>query len=129
MPAAAAATADRQAAGHHLLDPAIDIPRDRLAKLADELDEPGDRNDRAAARHGRRDRRPKRTACDSSAAVASVSEAGLELPDDTEVKVVFDKLVGNLTKSGKKATARRIVLDAVRVMQKHLRKGDLDNIK
>ncbi|GLC38565.1 hypothetical protein PLESTB_001740100 [Pleodorina starrii] len=124
--AATSAAASTSQAQHARLEPAADIPPERRAKLADELDAPGPSSGSATA--GRRDRRPQRGASEGSSSPGP-SAAGLGLPNDAEVQAVFDKIVGNLTKSGRKATARRIVLDAMRIMRGHLRKGDLDKIK
>lgn len=133
VPAIAAATAvpSKQVLTGRL-EPFSDIPPERRAKLADELAD--DAKAESSGRGGRRDRRPQRTTRDDSYLSSSASglpgfEAALGFSDDAEVKAVFDKLVGNLTKEGKKMTARRIVLDAMRAMHGHLRRGDLDNIK
>ncbi|GLI64215.1 hypothetical protein VaNZ11_007410 [Volvox africanus] len=122
------AAASSSAAGHRTqqerLEPVADISPSRLAKLADELDGPSASGSGGKGRQIRQNRRPTRAVADPS-----TSDSGWGVSNDTQVKAVFDKLVGNLTKSGKKATARRLVLDAVRLMQGHLRKGDLDKIK
>ncbi|GIL45402.1 hypothetical protein Vafri_2656 [Volvox africanus] len=128
MSMSTAAATSLSATGHRTqkerLEPVADISPSRLAKLADELDGPSASRSGGKGRQIRQNRRPTRTVADPSSLDSSWG-----VSNDTEVKAVFDKLVGNLTKSGKKATARRIMLDAVRLMQGHLRKGDLDKIK
>ncbi|GIL72277.1 hypothetical protein Vretimale_420 [Volvox reticuliferus] len=129
--AASSSTAGSTVSGHQTqqgrLEPVTDISPSRIAKLADELDPPSASGSDVKGRQIRHNRRP--VANGSSTANTSTLDSSWGVSNDAAVKAVFDKLVGNLTKSGKKATARRIVLDAVRVMQGHLRKGDLDKIK
>lgn len=66
-------------------------------------------------------------ASDQSARQAAANVAAAA--EEEEVRAVFAKLVGGMTKSGHKARAQRIVLDAMRLMHKHLQKGTLEEIK
>ncbi|GFR45505.1 hypothetical protein Agub_g6893 [Astrephomene gubernaculifera] len=126
--ALATAGATAASAGRQRLEVVTDIPVKARAKLADEL------NQGPSAR-GRRERRPQAAAsADGDAAAALAAESGkagatVSELDEEEVRIVFDKLVGGLTKSGRKGTARRIVLDAMRIMRQQLRKGSLEEVK
>ncbi|KXZ51390.1 hypothetical protein GPECTOR_12g352 [Gonium pectorale] len=114
-----------------------DIPPAARALLADE------REALEAAAAGRRDRPRERrrptaaaaattSAAASDPAVAATAASGADpnsAMEDPEVRLVFDKLVGGLTKQGRKNAARRVVLDAMRIMRQALRKGNLDDVK
>ena len=52
-----------------------------------------------------------------------------QIAQDEDVRVVFAKIVGGLTKDGHKAKAQRILMDALQLMHTHLKKGSLEDIK
>ncbi|KAG2491226.1 hypothetical protein HYH03_010434 [Edaphochlamys debaryana] len=141
--AAGQAAAVAVAGGRQLFKPSGDIPPEARAKLADEL-EAEEAASSGRAPRGRRVLSPQRASANqaaeatgglapstSSPAAIAAASRGVTTSDwdEAEVRFVFDKLIGGLTKSGKKGTARKIVSDALRVMQAQLKKGSLEEVK
>ncbi|PNH02604.1 hypothetical protein TSOC_011406 [Tetrabaena socialis] len=120
-----------EAARTAVLTPGSDIPSAARAALADDLAEL-----ESSSSLGRTSSRPRpavgaaatQSAVSFGASVAEGAEGSAET-EEREVRAVFDKIIGGLTKSGKKGPARRIVLDAMRVIQEKVRKGGLEGLK
>lgn len=84
----------------------------------------------ADAERGRRSRRPQ--AAEDSAPGGRTGHGSGGLPADgeeAELQAVLSKLVGGLTRSGRKARARRIVEGALDAMRRHLKRGGVEELK
>ncbi|KAG2423718.1 hypothetical protein HXX76_015108 [Chlamydomonas incerta] len=78
---------------------------------------------------GRRSRRPQAADDSTPGGVRGRQSPDSSEDGDAEVQAVLSKLVGGLTRSGRKATARRIVEDALCAVRRHLKKGGVEDLK